>query len=228
MKTNALSVQSPVEEQSGGAEAVVDSFMASLSSATHETSPYDYWLIGDILPESVVERLNALPFAIPEDMDFAGRREVNNKLRVYFSPENQEKYPVCAEIADAFKDQRVLDLIEKVTGSEVSKGQLRIEYCQDTNGFWLEPHVDVSVKLFSMMVYLSDDPALRNAGTDIYDDTPEHNLVVSAPYDYNKGMIFIPAHNTWHGFSKRPVNGVRKSLIINYVTTEWRATEELA
>jgi hypothetical protein len=41
-------------------------------------------------------------------------------------------------------------------------------------------------------------------------------------------MIFIAGENTWHGFSPRPINGVRKSIIVNYVTKEWRDTYELA
>ena len=30
-----------------------------------------------------------------------------------------------------------------------------------------------------------------------------------------------------HGFEKRQIKGVRTSLIINYVTNEWRAREQL-
>ena len=41
-------------------------------------------------------------------------------------------------------------------------------------------------------------------------------------------MIFVPADDTFHGFERRPIKGVRKSLIINYVTDEWRAREQLA
>jgi hypothetical protein len=41
-------------------------------------------------------------------------------------------------------------------------------------------------------------------------------------------MVFIPADNTWHGFEKRAIKGVRKSLILNYVTPEWRAREQLS
>jgi len=38
----------------------------------------------------------------------------------------------------------------------------------------------------------------------------------------------VPGDNTYHGFEKRPIEGVRISLIINYVTDEWRAREQLA
>jgi hypothetical protein len=41
-------------------------------------------------------------------------------------------------------------------------------------------------------------------------------------------MIFVPSKHTWHGFERRPIEGVRRSIIVNYVTNEWRAREQLA
>ena len=41
-------------------------------------------------------------------------------------------------------------------------------------------------------------------------------------------MVFVPSDITYHGFEPRPIEGVRNSLIINYVTNEWRAREQLA
>ena len=31
-----------------------------------------------------------------------------------------------------------------------------------------------------------------------------------------------------HGFEPRQIDGVRKSVIVNYVTNDWRAREQLA
>ncbi|MDR3448930.1 MAG: 2OG-Fe(II) oxygenase [Alphaproteobacteria bacterium] len=203
-------------------------FLASLGRAAHQTAPFDYWLLDDAFPEDVVDRVADLPFLPPENPLFEGRRECNNSTRVYFSPENQDKFPVCRDLVETFSNPSILAAIERMTHADVSKGQLRIEYCQDVDGFWLEPHLDISVKLFTMLVYLSDDPNLFDAGTDIYDSTPEHRLVASAPYEKNKGLIFVPGTNTWHGFTKRPIKGLRKSIIINYVSPEWRNKDELA
>lgn len=202
--------------------------MASLSSARHETSPYDYWLLEDMVPEETVDALLDLPLAVTQHADFSGKRDSYNECRVYFTPENQERMPVCKQVADAFKDEILTGLIEKLMGTDLSGTALRIEYAQDVDGFWLEPHVDVAAKRFSMMIYLSDASELHGAGTDIYDATPEHNRIATAPYGRNKGMIFIPGPNTWHGFTPRPLQGVRKSLIINYVDKSWHAREELA
>lgn len=211
------------------AKTIAGYFMRSLIGARHCNYPYDYWVLDQALPDDVADKTTALPFAVRKNKDFThGTRESNNDYRVYFNAETQQQSDVCRAIADAFKDQRLINLIGRVSGKSLAGTRLRIEYCQDTNGFWLEPHVDISVKLFSMIIYLSDDPAVHDAGTDIYDDSPEHKNVATVPYEKGKAMFFIPGENTWHGFSKRPIHGIRKSLIVNYVAPDWRDAWELA
>jgi hypothetical protein len=38
----------------------------------------------------------------------------------------------------------------------------------------------------------------------------------------------VPGADTWHGFRRRPIAGIRRSLIVNYVKSEWRSRHELA
>jgi hypothetical protein len=208
--------------------ATARQFLGCLAASRRQKEPFRYWLLENALPSPIVDAIAALPFSPPEAAHFDGRRETNNSTRVYFSKENQARFAACREMAEAFKHASVVSAIERETGTDLTDGQLRIEYCQDVDGFWLEPHVDIPVKLFTMLVYLSDEPELRSAGTDIYDASPEHHLVATAPYERNKGLIFIPGTDTWHGFTPRPIRGVRKSIIINYVSPAWRDTFELA
>jgi hypothetical protein len=80
-----------------------------------------------------------------------------------------------------------------------------------------------------MLVYFSDDPRLKNAGADVHGGPPNHKYVCSAPYGMSRGLIFVPGPDTWHAVGRRPLNGaIRKSIIINYVTSAWRDTFELA
>lgn len=208
------------------ANPVVDAFLACLANAQHETRPFDFWLLEDPLPEADADALADLAIDPAANAVFDGRRESNNDLRVYFTPEIQARHAVCGRIADAFKHSRVIGAIEARTGADLDACRLRIEYCQDADGFWLEPHTDILVKKFTMLIYLSDDPDLRDAGTDVYDG--DGLWAGTTPYDKNLGMIFIPGPNTWHGFRRRPIRGVRKSIIVNYVGPEWRDTWELA
>lgn len=209
-------------------DPIASRFVSALSDSHHSGFPFDHWLLDDALPEPVIDAIADLPVAPPDGAVFNGTREVNNSSRLFFSRENQEKFPVCRAMAEAFRDERVIAAIETVTRAPVSRGRLRIEYCQDVTGFWLEPHLDISVKLFTMLIYLSGEPALRDAGTDIYDATPEHNRVASVPYEKGGGLIFIPGRDTWHGFTPRPIAGIRKSIIVNYVAPDWRSVGELA
>jgi hypothetical protein len=41
-------------------------------------------------------------------------------------------------------------------------------------------------------------------------------------------MVFVPGDNTWHGFERRPIEGVRRSVILNYVTRDWRERGQLS
>lgn len=209
-------------------KSVADAFLGCLKTAKHSSRPFDYWLLENQLPQDCCDEIVNLPFAPPGAAIFDGKRETNNATRVYFTPENQAEFSVCRRVVKGFKDPRVVQEIENFTGTDLSDGHLRIEYCQDTEGFWLEPHTDIFVKKFTMLVYLSDDPNLNGAGTDIHEGPPDFKYIASAPYGKNRGVMFIPSKTSWHGVGNRPFKAVRKSLIVNYVTSAWRDHWELA
>jgi hypothetical protein len=202
------------------------SFIAALAGSERHTSPYRYWLLSNVLPESVAAELQTLPLAPPQDLLFNGRRETNNERRFFFSSEERARFKAAAALAAAFQGPEIVAAIEKECGADLSATSLRLEYCQDTEGFWLEPHTDISVKRFTMSIYLCSGPNAADLGTDIYDS--KRNLVRSAPSHFNSAMIFIPAKNTFHGFRERPMGEIRKSIIVNYVTQDWVARHELA
>lgn len=215
-------------ERAAPINAVGLSFLRCLEAARHIREPFDYWLLSNVLPAADVDDITALPFDPPKDQVFNGRRETNNSTRVYFTQENQARFPVCRRVAEGFNHPDVRRAIEAETGADLSDGHLRIEYCQDAPGFWLEPHTDILVKKYTMLIYLLDDPGLRLAGTDIHEGPPDFKYLGSAPYGRNLGVIFIPAGNTWHAAGHHSFQGIRKSLIINYVTSAWKDTWELA
>ena len=164
-----------------------ETLLAALHKAEHRREPFDYWLLEDLLPEAVCDGIAKLPFTPAEDSIFDGRRKSNNSKRVYFTPANQQRFAVCREVADAFYSSRVVHALERTTGAALTTARLRIEYCQDVDGFWLEPQVGIPVKLLTMRLYLMDAPELHEAGTDLYDSSPEHKLVASVPYEWKHG-----------------------------------------
>ena len=78
------------------------SFLTSLDRSDHQTWPYDYWLLKEVLPPDDIEAVLSLPFAPPSEVKLDGRRESNNATRVFFNPENQARFAVCRRIVDGF------------------------------------------------------------------------------------------------------------------------------
>jgi hypothetical protein len=107
----------------------------------------------------------------------------------------------------------------------LKKSYLRIEYTIDSTGFWLEPHTDIGVKNLTIFIYMSKDEDSESWGTDLYYDADRHWGKIASKS--NRSFIFVPSDVTWHGFEQRQLRGVRKNLIINYVTNEWRNKHEL-
>jgi hypothetical protein len=206
------------------ASAVAMRIAAALGAAREERRPFRHWLLADVFPESVCAALAGLPLPVPP-VPPDGRRELINSRRIFFTPGNQAAFPVCAAVARAFQALEVIATVEGVCEVALAGTTLRIEYCQDTDGFWLEPHTDIGAKLFTMLIYLPEAGDTAELGTDIYAG-PEHHAG-SAPYGRNRGLMFVPGADTWHGFRRRPIDGSRRSIIVNFVSPEWRSRHEL-
>ena len=149
--------------------ANVGHLLTALAHRRCVSTPYDYWLLSDLLPAPMVDAIGRLPFPAPPASGFDGRRETNNSSRHYFCPATRRAAPVIGDVIDLFSDAAIVEALSALTGVDLKTGRLRVEYCQDVDGFWLEPHVDISAKLMTLLVYVSDDPRLADAGTDVYD-----------------------------------------------------------
>ena len=226
MRENVAVKRAPGPEVKSIAEDVIKTFLRSVDSAKRSEQPYRHWALQACFPAGSVDDVMTLPFDAPSLDGVSGKRELHNNTRKYFDLENRERFPVCEAIAQAFQDKRVTSHLEKSFGTDLKGTYLRIEFAQDIDGFWLEPHTDLGVKTFTMLLYLSQDPSHHDLGTDIYDGDKRH--FGRSAFTPNGAMVFIPGNNTYHGFEKRPIKGVRTSLIINYVTNEWRAREQLS
>jgi hypothetical protein len=209
-----------------GPDAIASHFLSSLNNSERGKTPYPHWLLSDMLPADICAGIDALPVAAPAIGDTKGRRETHNSTRLFFGVSQRAEYPVCDALAQALQKDETVAALEAECNVALAGASLRIEYCLDTDGFWLEPHTDIGAKLFTMLVYLSDDPGSGLWGTDILDG-PDR-LVATTPYRRDCGLIFVPGENTWHGWHKRPIATVRRSLIVNYVRPEWRSRHELA
>jgi len=205
---------------------LADALVANLKGGDGCDTPYPHWLLREVFPADIAQAVDSLDLPDGTASDYGGRRELNNSSRVFFDPQIQAENSTVAAVAQAFKSPKTIGAVESLTGIDLSGALLRLEYCRDTDGFWLEPHTDISAKLYTMLWYLSVGEGSDNCGTDIFDENM--TLVKSAPFVFNTALIFVPGGNTWHGFNRRKINGTRKTVIINYVKPDWRSRHELA
>lgn len=214
------------EPLSPAAARVAEAFAASIANRQAFDEPYRHFLIENCLPKDVADELAHLPFAAPVLDGVSGKRELHNDQRSYFDAAAMARFPVMRAVAQALQSVEIARLVHDTFDAPIDDTFLRLEYAQDIDGFWLEPHTDLGVKKFTCLIYLSEGPGHEKLGTDIYWSRERH--FGTSPFKRGGAMIFVPGDNTWHGWEKRPIEGVRRSVILNYVTHEWRAREQLS
>jgi hypothetical protein len=209
------------------AATIAASVTSAVAHASLITEPFRHWRFKDILPHGTCEEIIALPIAPIAIDETHGKRDSHNEARRFFSPEMQARYPVMRAVAEAFQGASVLRSLEKLCGVKLCGGYLRIEYCQDTGSFWLEPHMDIKEKFITLQIYLNTGEGADRLGTDLYDGDKKY--FSTSPSQLGDAMLFVPKEpSSWHGFEKRAIASVRRSLLINYVTDDWRSRHELS
>ncbi len=205
--------------------AVARHFRRAMLDATRHDLPYRRWSMVEVLPEPVITNIISLPIMPLLINDCHGVRDIDNSLRTFFTPWLRERFPVCELLAQAMQRPEVAHLVGKTCGFDATGSYLRMEYIQDIDGAWLEPHRDVPEKLCSLVIYLCTGPDAHDWGTDIYDDNQQ--WIGRSSGEFNTGTIFVAGKNTWHGFEKRKIVGIRRLMEINYVHPSWRDRTQL-
>jgi len=207
-----------------------DKVILSLHACQTSEDPFFYCRFKDMLTDECVAQLLKLPVVGSQvETGFDGKREYNNSKRIFLSKLNQKEFPVVSDIIEVFDSKWVRTAISDIHGTDIMKNSLRIEYCIDTTGFWLQPHLDIKEKLVTMQIYLSDkdEVSIEHWGTDLYIGPETYRYTI--PFRSNSGYLFFPGKDTWHGLEKGKIsnNCVRRSLIINYVSDAWLGVNEL-
>jgi hypothetical protein len=157
---------------------MADEIKTSLAKSAHvgemHDAPYRHWFVRNVFPQTVWQSLKSMPFLVADLAGISGTREAHNPDRVYFAGHNLEEFESARATAEAFQDAHTVGLFARIFGATLDNTFVRIEYAQDVNGFWLKPHTDLGVKMFTMLIYMSDDPAHADLGTDIYLDEKTH------------------------------------------------------
>jgi hypothetical protein len=227
MKMSAASQGRALKGQSSreftGSAGIAAHVGAAIRTSSVIREPWPHWQIAGMVPADVLRELVKLPFSPARVDRRSGRREYHDESRIYFDRINIARFSVMRRIAEAMQSSAVVSAVHKAFAAPIENAFLRIEYALDADGFWLEPHTDIGAKKFTCFVYLD---GAEDLGTDLYADP--QIFAGRVAFMPNSALAFVPSENTWHGFAPRPIAGVRRSLIINYVGAEWHAREQLS
>jgi hypothetical protein len=190
------------------------------------TTPYRHWFLEQLFPDSLAKALSVLPFQAPDLHGVSGKRELHNDSRQYFDAANNARYPACDLLSRFFQAPSTVRALQAATGADLSNTNVRIEYAVDSDCFWLQPHTDLGVKKITLLYYLPDGPDQEDLGTDLYEDAD--TWAARVPFLWNSALVFVPSGHTFHGFERRDIPRLRRSVIVNYVTQAWMAREQLA
>jgi hypothetical protein len=207
------------------ADAVARHFAAALAASERLETPYRRWSLKQVLPIEACTAILLLPVAPPYLGDTDGTRNSYNAQRCFFTPNMRADFAICENLAEAMQTPPVARQFAETCAIDPDGCFVRIEYIQDIDGMWLEPHRDIKEKVFSMVIYLCTGPEAAGWGTDIYDD--DIKWIGRSSAEFDSATIFKAGPNTWHGFEKRKIVGVRRLMEINYVR-DWRDREQLA
>jgi len=208
------------------ADAIERQFLHSLRTCERSEKPYRTWKLKEVFPIELCTGILTLPICPAFLGDTDGTRGTYNDQRTFITPKLREGFQACQALAEALQRPAVARQLAETCEIAVEGGYVRVEYIQDIDGAWLEPHRDIPEKLFSMVIYLFHGPDCAEWGTDIYD--ADRQWIGRSSGEFNSATIFIAGPATWHGFDKRPIVGVRRLMEINYVRPSWRRREQLA
>lgn len=128
-------------------------------------------------------------------------------------------------IVDFFLRDDIIIMFEQESGKTIRGNYLRVEFIEDREKSWLEPHVDISEKIMSFLVYLNNTNEDVEIGTALYDNNKKY--VTTVPYIDNTGFYFYPGADTWHGLESVNIKERRRAVMVNYCTfkTEFKVPE---
>ena len=219
--------QACLQESFSCASSFTFSLPQVLRHTQPRTYPFTYWCFDNVLPPPLYEALVAWnPGRWAMAGDVGGRRETRNADRVFINEKARQQDHRLHWLAEHFNASPMREAFEDICHVVLNKAALRLELCLDTDGFWLEPHTDIGAKKITLLISLSEGKNAHEWGTDLM--TPDGKPVVRASGHFNSGLLFVPSHKTWHGFLRRPIQGVRRTLIVNFVDETWRSVHELA
>lgn len=207
-----------------GLPIIIDQLASAFKSAPEFSYPFKHWEVENALPTELTEQILAVRIPRTDGFAYDGTRASDSQLRpggtpprrMFIDTNTKDSHPFFQDLIDALLSEPVIEVVNNKFGVDTTDLYLRVEYINDFDGFFLDPHKDIVEKRFSMLLFLGDGP--EHMGTDFYD--ADLNVVKTVSFRHNNAYVFLPGDDTWHGLEKKSIPDRRCSLLINYVTFE--------
>jgi hypothetical protein len=183
---------------------------------TTRWSPFTHYVIKDVFCEKELSEIRKLDLELHSGK-LNGER-ASNQNRFFITKSNINDNFVFERIIDYFSRDSVIEMFEKESGRTIRGNYLRVEFLEDKESSWLEPHCDIEEKLVSLIIYLNDTNEDEKNGTVLYNE--DMMKVRTIPFIDNSGFYFFAGKNTWHGLEPVDVKQSRKAIMVNYCTFE--------
>jgi hypothetical protein len=190
----------------------------------YRNTPFDHWIMTNTIPMHLLKYLQLIDKPTLRKYDKSGIR-AGSASTLFFDSLLLDSNPLLKELSTLFAHGPLLMSLQHVTETSLHDTHIRISLCRDYQEFWLSPHTDLSVKLVTIILYVSSPSSSSNLGTDLYDDHGQISYRV--PFRTNSALVFKPSSLTLHGFERTPFDGERRTLVINYVTDGWNHLDQL-
>lgn len=169
---------------------------------------FNFWTFDNILsgdlPNQLLEDSNQFNFF---KLD---QRRTSRPDRIYMHEYNIDSFKT---IVDLLTSNGTKKYFSDITGIDYTRQQARIELCKDATGSWLEQHCDDPAKTMTCQIYLSNAPSSTKIGT------------FGSKAKFNCGWVFSNTGTEPHGLPLLTFD--RTSIILNYVSENWRDREVL-
>jgi hypothetical protein len=179
-------------------------------------SPFEHYTFTEFFCQKELADINKIALK-RHSASLDGARTTNNN-RFFVDKENMWSNSALNRTVDFFLRDEIIDMFEKESGKKIRGNYLRVEFIEDREKSWLEPHVDISEKIMSLLIYLNNTGEGEDIGTALYDN--EKRYVKTVPYIDNTGFYFYPSDNTWHGLESVKIKERRRAVMVNYCTFE--------
>jgi len=177
-------------------------------------NPFKHYTFTQFFCDKELAEINNLQLA-NHSASLDGARTTNNN-RFFVDKDNMSDNFTLARVVDFFLRDEIIDMFESESGKTIRGNYLRVEFIEDKEKSWLEPHVDISEKLMSFLVYLNNTDESEDIGTALYDSNKKY--VTTVPYIDNTGFYFYPDTDTWHGLESVKIKERRRAVMVNYCT----------